>query len=424
MPTSTSPSHNSTRRWARLSSLVAAATVGCGGRPQPPLTPGTEPELRIGVRAGAPSVTLGGDGELFLTDDSNGEPLGSIPARTVWTVVPDTPGVKLVRPDGSAVPRRPGLSAVNVTENRYAMADGRRYRGRVNVIRDPAGLTLINRVPVESYLAGVIGGELGARRPDERQAMFAQAVVSRTFALANRGRWEGQGFDAWADVRDQVYAGVAGETGEVWAALRATRGEVVRYHGELIDAYFHSTCGSSTAAVEEAFRNARGRPYLRPVSDASGGGHYYCDLSPRFRWREEWDAVQLRAILSRTLPAMIDAGGGGLQRITDVEVARTTQSGRVGELRIVFEHGDVRVPGSDVRAVLRPSPDQLLGSAAFRLAVTKNGGQVTRLIAVGTGWGHGVGMCQWGAVGRARAGQDYRTILTTYFPGTNVERLY
>jgi len=254
--------------------------------------------------------------------------------------------------------------------------------------------------------------------------MLAQAVVSRTFALRNRGRWELQGFDAWADVRDQVYTGIAGETPEVWGALRTTRGEVLRYEGEMIYAYFHSTCGFSTAGVDEAFKTAQSQPYLRPISDASGGGHYYCELSPRFRWRQEWDGAKLRAILSRTLPAMMNAGGGGLQRITDIEVTRMTASGRVGELRIAFEHGEVRVPGPDVRAVLRPEADQMLGSTSFALSVTKDGGQVSRLIAAGAGWGHGVGFCQWGAVGRARAGQDYRRIVTIYFPGTNVERLY
>jgi len=374
--------------------------------------------------AGAASVTLGGDGELFVTDDASGEPIGSIPGGTTWTVVPDTSGVALLKPDGSRAGPHGGISAVNVSENRFAVANGRRYRGRLNVIRDASGLTLMNRVPVESYLAGVIGGEMGTRRPDERQAMLAQAVVSRTFALKNRGRWESQGFDAWADVRDQVYGGVAAETAPVWEALRTTRGEVVRYRGALVEAYFHSTCGSSTAAVDEAFRTAQARPYLRPVSDASGGGHYYCDLSPRFRWREEWDGARLRAILSRTLPTVMNAEGGGLQPITDIAVTRTTASGRVGELRIVFARGDVRVAGSDVRAVLRPQPDQLLGSAAFQLSVAKDGGQVSRVVAVGTGWGHGVGFCQWGAVGRARAGQDYRKIVTTYFPGTDVERLY
>lgn len=374
--------------------------------------------------AGAARVTLGGDGELFVSDDANGVPIGSIPAGTAWTVVPDSSGVALLKPDGSrAAGRGGGISAVSVSERRFAMANGRRFRGRLNVIRDPSGLTVVNRVPVESYLAGVIGGEMGARRPDERQAMLAQAVVSRTFALKNRGRWEPQGFDAWADVRDQVYAGVAGETPAAWEALRATRGEVVRYRADLVEAYFHSTCGSSTAAVEEVFRGAQPRPYLRPVSDASGGGHYYCELSPRFRWREEWDGAELRAILSRAFPAMTNPSGG-VQRVTDLSVTRTTASGRVGELRIQFERGDVRVPGFDVRSVLRPQADQLLGSAAFQLAVTRDAGEVTRVVATGTGWGHGVGFCQWGAVGRARAGQDYRRIVTTYFPGTNVERLY
>jgi len=369
-------------------------------------------------------VTLGGDGELFVTDDGSGDPLGSIPAGSSWTVVADTVGLRLVKPDGTRSERHFGISAVNVTENRFAVANGRRYRGRVNVVRDASGLTLLNRVPVESYLAGVVGPELGARRPDERQALLAQAVVSRSFALKNRGRWEAQGFDAWTDIRDQVYDGVAAETPDAWDAVRQTRGEVLRYHGEIVDAYFHSTCGLSTAGVDEVFRTTQAQPYLRSVSDASTRGHYYSELSPRFRWREEWDAAKLRAILSRTLPAMMNTGGGGLQRITDVEVTRTTPSGRVGELRIVFDHGDVRVAGPDVRAVLRPQPDQLLGSSAFQLRVTKEGGQVTRLVAAGTGWGHGVGFCQWGAVGRARAGQDYRKIATTYFPGANVERLY
>ena len=105
-------------------------------------------------------------------------------------------------------------------------------------------------------------------------------------------------------------------------------------------------------------------------------------------------------------------------------MSRTTRSGRVGELRIVFERGDIRVAGPDVRSVLRPDADRMLSSAAFQLTVTKTNGEVTRLVAAGAGAGHGVGMCQWGAIGRARAGQDYRAILTTYFPGTKIERIY
>ena len=176
------------------------------------------------------------------------------------------------------------------------------------------------------------------------------------------------------------------------------------------------------------FGTTRPVPYLRPVSDARGAGEkgerYYCDISPRFRWREQWDAPQLRTILSQTLPAVTAVPGDGLQPIADVEVRGTTGSGRVAELLIRYARGEVRIKGSDVRRVLRPTPDRSLGSAAFQLHVTKRGGEVTQLVAAGAGWGHGVGMCQWGAVGRSRAGQAYRKILATYFPGTTVERLY
>ena len=100
---------------------------------------------------------------MFVTDDGNGQPVGSVPAGASWTIVPDTGGLRVVQPDGSRSARHVGISAVNVTEHRFAMAGGRRYRGRVNVVRDPSGLTLLNRVPVESYLAGVLGGEIGIR---------------------------------------------------------------------------------------------------------------------------------------------------------------------------------------------------------------------------------------------------------------------
>jgi len=413
------------QRWPRLwlGSVCAAVAAGCA-RPSSVPALGTEPELRIGVAENRPSVALGGDGELILTDDGTGHPIGSIPAGVRWSVVPAPRGVRLVRADGSQSESHPGVFAVNVSEGRFAMADGRAYRGRLNVVRGPSGVLVVNRVSLENYVAGTIGAELGARRPEELAALRAQAVVSRTFAMKNRGRWEVHGLDAFADVRDQVYGGVASESPQVWDAVRATAGQVVVYSGLPIDAFFHSTCGRTTAGVEEVFATVASRPYLRPVSDASGRGRHYCDISPRFRWREEWDASTLRAILSRTLPAVMNVGGDGLQPITDVAVTRTTRSGRVGELRIVFEHGDVRVPGPSVRNVLRPANGRLLGSQAFELHVSREGGRVSHLVAAGAGSGHGVGFCQWGAVGRARAGQDYRTILATYFPGTRVERLY
>jgi stage II sporulation protein D len=422
------------RRWAKhalvsVAVLAAMACPGGGGPGRPQLGTVAEPELRVGLAVDAPTASLGGaeSGELFVSDMTSGAPIGSIPAGVRWVIRPDSADPSrfvLIKPDSTRSAALRGIAIVNVTENRFVVANGRRYRGRVNVTAGPGGLTVVNRIGLENYLAGVVGPEIGQRRTTEEAAVLAQAVVSRSFAMKNRGRWESLGFDAYADTRDQVYLGVAVETPQVWDAVRRTTGQVLKYDGDVIDAYFHSTCGFSTASVEEAFATARTRPYLRPVSDERGSGQYYCDISPRFRWREEWDGSKLRTILSRTLATYTPISGDGLQRITDVTVSRTTKSGRVGELRIVFERGDVRIPGPDVRAVLRPDADRVLSSDAFQLTVTKTDGQVSRLVAAGAGSGHGVGMCQWGAIGRARAGQDYRTILTTYFPGTKIEKVY
>ena len=421
------------RRWTKPCALsfLALAAAGCPGPSQVSPVPGAEPELRIAIAAGGTTASIGGpeSGELFVSDAASGSPVGSVPAGARWVVRPDSADpsrIRLLRPDSTRTDPLRSIAVVNVTENRFVVANGRRYRGRISITSGRGGLTLVNRVSLENYVAGVVGPEIGARRTDELNAVLAQAIVSRSFALKNRGRWEAFGFDAYADTRDQVYLGMAVETPQVWDAVRRTAGQVLTYEGQVIDAYFHSTCGFSTAGVDEAFGTARERPYLRPVSDESGagGGHYYCDISPRFRWREEWDGSELRAILSRTLASMTPLAGDGMQRITDISVSRKTRSGRVGELRIVFERGDIRIPGPDVRAVLRPEADRWLQSTAFQLTVSKTNGEVTRLVAAGAGSGHGVGMCQWGAIGRARAGQDYRKILNTYFPGTKIEKLY
>ena len=422
------------RRWTTLCavSLLAFAGAACpGGGPRPGSpAPGAEPELRIGIAVGGTTASIGGpeSGELFVSDAASGLAVGSVPPGVRWVVRPDSADpsrLRLIKPDSTRTDALRGIAVVNVTENRFVVANGRRYRGRISITSGRGrGLTLVNRVSLESYVAGVVGPEIGARRTDELNAVLAQAIVSRSFALKNRGRWEAFGFDAYADTRDQVYLGMAVETPQVWDAVRRTAGQVLTYEGQVIDAFFHSTCGLGTAGVDEAFATSRERPYLRPVSDESGGGHYYCDISPRFRWREEWDGSELRAILSRTLASVTPLAGDGMQRITDISVSRKTRSGRVGELRIVFERGDIRIPGPDVRTVLRPEADRWLQSTAFQLTVSKTNGEVTQVVAAGAGSGHGVGMCQWGAIGRARAGQDYRRILSTYFPGTKIEKIY
>ncbi len=209
--------------------------------------------------------------------------------------------------------------------------------------------------------------------------------------------------------------------------MAATRGRILTYGGAPIDAFFYSTCGGRTADGTEVFR-AADRPYLRSVADVADDGTAYCSISPRFRWHEEWSGEALRATLQRTLPTLAAATGAVIPTdvadIRDVRVAYRTPSGRVGQLAIGLRRGDVLVEEPNVRQVLRPVSGEILKSNTFTLTVTRGGGGITRLAADGAGAGHGVGFCQWGAVGRARAGQDHERILAGYYPGAVLERLY
>ena len=248
--------------------------------------------------------------------------------------------------------------------------NGRPYRGTITALRDRTGVTVVDRVPMETYLAGVVSAEMGRRSLTEQEALRAQAVVSRTFALRNLRRWQAQGLDLYATVADQVYGGAASETPEGRAAVDATRGRILTYGGVPIDAFFYSTCGGRTADGTEVFR-AADRPYLRSVADVADDGTAYCSISPRFRWHEEWTGEALRATLQRTLPPVAAAAGRGdtaddMSEVRDVRVSYRTPSGRVGLLTIALRRGDVQVEEPSVRQVLRPVSGGCCGATRSR----------------------------------------------------------
>ncbi len=381
-----------------------------------------EPQLRIGLAVGVPSATVGGGGDLVVNDPS-GARLAAIPAGEQWRVAPSGIGVT-VQPPGRIGSTPSEMVAVIATEpSGMVRVNGRTYRGIVEIVRDTAGITLVNRLPLESYLLGVVSAEMGRRNLAEFEALKAQAVVSRTYALRNLRRRAALGFDMHAGVADQVYAGSGSETPEGLEAVGSTRGMVLTYGGAPIDAFYYSTCGGQTADGIEAFR-AASRPYLRSFPDVDESGTPYCRISPRFRWREEWTGNVLLATLRRTLPAAAGVSSEQVGEVRDVWVVQRTGSGRVGRLAITLRSNQVMVDGPAVRQVLRPASGDLLRSAAFTLTATGAGRGITRLVAEGSGAGHGVGLCQWGAVGRSRAGHDFQRILATYYPGAALQRLY
>jgi stage II sporulation protein D len=378
--------------------------------------------VRVALATTAPAGTVGGTGgwrlyeagEHLLVRGTAGEP---------WTVERDGRLLRAVRPDGLPTPFRGGPLILRASEPGGMVTwNGRRYRGELAISAGDGGLLVVNRLPVEDYLRGVVPLEIGTTRsPDERAAVEAQAVAARSYTyvrLANPSR----GYDVVATVSDQVYGGADAERPVADAAVAATRDLVLLFGGRVVNAPYHSTCGGSTAEVDEVWWREPPQPYLRRVSDRiPGTSHYYCERSPSFTWTRSYDASTLSATLNRYLRryAAVPAGAVGEARL--VSKRGTTPSGRAAALRITTDRGSFDVRGDDIRFVLRSRGGEILNSTYFSVEpVVGRDGHLRQLTVRGGGNGHGIGMCQWGAIGRARAGQDFRTILRAYYPGTDV----
>lgn len=389
-----------------------------GGLPE---TETAEPVIRVGIGVNAADVSVGGGGALLL-GGGDGAGLSEV-AEGVTATVAAGPGGLRAELGGVHAASGPTLVVRPRDPSGLVRLNGRDYRGEILLSAAGGGLLAVNVVSLEAYVAGVVNAEMGRRPAADREALRAQAVVSRTVAMRSLGRYRVRGYDLVSTIADQAYGGAGTETDLGWEAVQATRGEVLTWDGAVIEAFFHSTCGGRTAAVEEAFSGGP-QPYLRAVADRGPAGEAYCALSPRFRWREEWTGEQLIAALRAGGGATgIDAGFAAA--ISDVRITARTPTGRVAEIALLAGSRSRAVAGQNpIRQLLRPAGGGLLRSAQFTLQVSRAGERIERVVASGGGNGHGVGMCQWGAVGRARAGFDYRQILSAYFPGTEIRRFH
>lgn len=304
----------------------------------------------------------------------------------------------------------------------FLIWNGKKYRGDIAVISTDSGYLVVNRLPMDSYLRGVVPLEIGNRTPAEFAAVQAQAVAARTYAYKHLTST--RTFDMYATVQDQVYGGVDAEKPQSDSAITTTADVVVLYNGQPITTPYHSTCGGSTAAVSEVWYDQPDQPYLRPVSDRiPGTNNFYCDPSPRFSWTQSYDAAGLRTVMEKYLASYTKAPKSGVGKITDIREQGRTPSGRIAAMTVQTESGSYTLRGNDIRFVLRDPRGAILNSTFFSFTKETSGGEVSSFTVNGRGYGHGIGMCQWGAIGRARAGQNYRTILETYYPGTTIGRI-
>ncbi|MGM0461147.1 MAG: SpoIID/LytB domain-containing protein [Fibrobacterota bacterium] len=317
--------------------------------------------------------------------------------------------------------RRAGLSLpCTLTTNSGSSVidiDEQTYRGGLILHGDSSGMMVINSLSAEEYLRGVVPLEIGQRSIQELEAMKAQAVAARTYTYKKIVERSGGAYDVAATVNDQVYGGVNAEYRGSDLAVRETARQVLYGQEGLVDAFYHSTCGGHTANIADVWRS-ESQLNLQSVEDARSSGLSWCAHSPRYSWRETWSREDFERIIkkySRTIAGFTPFSGS----LTDIVITETSACGRVTKCRITSPQGEWTYGGDRIRQLFRIASDEsLLHSARFSLNLTSDS-----VVAAGRGFGHGIGMCQMGAIGRARSGQSYRDILMAYYSGAKIKKI-
>lgn len=351
--------------------------------------------LRVGIAVNKPQVRLGSSAPARLLD-AQGQPLAEVPAMQPLQASRIGSAVSLAGQQGERLYLQP------TTPDGLVFIDQNWYRGWVELIPGESGVIAINQVGLEDYVSSVVGSEMGHRFPME--ALKAQAVASRTYALYHRSRRSQQPFDLGSGIDWQVYKGVAAESNRTQAAARETAGQVLVHQGQLINAVFHSSGGGHTDDAGNVWLESR--PYLQGVPDFD---HH----SPVFSWTATIPAQQLQQL------------AGGIGAIRSIEILRSSPWGRAITLRLVGSQGSKDVSGSEFRRALGLRSTMIAissrGEAATTASLTPAGANFPAFFQIqGRGYGHGVGMSQWGAAALASQNYSYQQILSHYYRNTSL----
>ena len=402
------------RRLLALALLLAVPVISAAAdSPQPTV-------LRIGLDHSyrhSTTLLISCDQPFSLTNALTAHSVAHGSQDAIYQLTVTAKGIGLASVgDLKDVPLTDGLAALNAMPGeagwiRIARIDSHqvgakgpiwhRYRGFLTVRLEPDNtLRVINTVPLEPYLYGVIPAEIGANVPLE--AMKAQAVAARTYALKNRGKCRVDGFDLDDTTHCEGYFGVDGETALSNAAVDDTRGQVMTYAGQLIDAPYSTDSGGMTACDTDG-----DCPYLCAVRDADpGDGREYADTGKYHTWSQKFTAAQIAALLAKDPRTTV-------QKFVSLTIDGLDASGRITQATVTGADGTLRsVTGPQLRQILGYD---VLRSTRVTLTRTADGGYEFD----GRGWGHGLGMSQEGAV--AMAGPPYRKnyleILHHYYVG-------
>jgi stage II sporulation protein D len=334
--------------------------------------------LRIAIERGVNQVKVGASTPAVVKD-SSGRTLGQLPGMSAFAAQAVPGGVALDR-------WQSGLFWIEPTGKGFVYIGDRWFRGRVLVIPTENGLTAVNWVDLEEYLYSVIGGEMDSRWPQE--ALKAQAIAARTYALYERERQRNNPVFDLGDTPDrwQIYKGVSSESPNTYAAVDATAGKVLTYNNKIILSVFHACSGGHTENVEDVWTSKE--PYLRAVPD-------FDQNISECSWVRNFT------------PAEISARISGVGNVKEVIPEAFSPFRSVKTLKIVGDQGTKVLQGEEVRTALK------LKSTRFNVSKAADGSFVLQ----GLGYGHGLGMSQWGAYTLAKKGANHLQILGYYYQG-------
>ena len=334
--------------------------------------------LRVAIERGVNQVKVGSS-TTGIVKDSTGRTLGELPAMSAYYAQAIPGGVALDK-------WQSGLFWIEPTGKGFVYIGDRWYRGRTLVVPTEKGLTVVNWVDDQEYLYSVLGGEMDASWPQE--ALKAQAIAARTYALYEREKQRNNPIYDLGNTPDrwQIYKGVISESPATYAAVDSTLGQVLTYKNRIILSVFHACSGGHTENVEDVWGS--NEPYLRAVQD-------YDQNISECNWVKTFS------------PTEISAKFPEVGNVKDMIPETYSPFRSVKVLKIVGNRGTKVLQGEEVRTALKLK--------STRFSVTK--GADGSFVLQGLGFGHGLGMSQWGAYNLARQGVNHLQILGHYYQG-------
>lgn len=435
-------------KWISLAAIVAMNTAClAGGGNRNPLPP--NPPIRVLIVQGAEQIQLVPKGGLwnFSTAKRPGFAAGKL--DTTYTVSLGEDGgysidglPDLLKSNSEVVLEAevPDSGTMEIQSSPRETSRPGLYEGKLILTRNGKGLQLVSELPLESYLRGVVPAEIGAVSPPA--AKRAQAVAARSEAALAllSGKYNGDGYDICSTVQCQVYLGVGKATEESDEAISATRGLILQYQGEPLSAFYSAQCAGKTDDIRHVWPARGGESAYWDTSVFDGPTTAAGDLSQEPELRK-WLADETSKCWCNPATARLPAWAGRNYRwkrsfsseqlgkwaeskigpVRELTVLARGDSGRVTKLSIVGESGDLVINDQiEIRRWFQPA----LRSSMFVVDKEENQTSGTVFHLTGGGSGHGVGMCQTGAMGMAEEGKDYDEILKHYYPRASLRRLY